>query len=157
MAGVERRVFTTAVLEAVVADLDKPVGDAEMPRGGVAGWQGEPNQDGTNFVPYVVLTPLQAGAGSGPIGDPQGDVVLPYSLSSYAVSREQCEWMADRAREAVATLANQVVPQWSGTSNEYGRMIQQVVDMQIGAVQRIDQTDPAFYSQTDIVALWTSR
>lgn len=157
MFGVQRRTFTDAVLEALRGALDKPVGDAEMPRGGVAGWQGEPNQDGTNFVPYVVLTPMNAGQGSGPIADPQGDVVLPYSISSYAVSREQVEWMADASREAVASMTKQEIDQWSGTSGAYQRMIQQVVDTQIGQVQRIDQTDPAFYAQTDIVALWTSR
>ena len=156
MAGVQKRTFTEAVLTAL-GTVGKPVGDAEAPRGGVAGWQGEPNQDGTNFIPYVVLTPLQAGAGSGPMDDPQGDVVLPYSLTSYGVSREQCEWMADAAREAVAAMRNQDVAQWSGTSDEYQRRIQQVVDMQFGQVQRIDQTDPAFYAETDVVALWTSR
>lgn len=157
MAELQRRVFTDAVLAAVVAGLDKPVGDGEMPRGGVAGWQGEPNQDGSNFVPYVVVTPLQVGAGTGPFSDPQGDLVIPYAVTVYGVSREQCEWMADASRQAIATLFNADVVQWSGTADEYQRRIQQVVDQQIGAVQRIDQTDPSVYTQSDVVALWTSR
>lgn len=157
MAEVQRRTFTDAVLGTLVGALDKPVGDAEVPRGGVSGWQGEPNQDGSNFIPYVVLTPMTAGAGTGPIGDPQGDVVLPYSLTSYGVSREQCEWMADAARQAVSTLGGVDVVQWSGTSQQYTRRIQQVVDSQIGQVQPINLTEPAYYAQSDIVALWTSR
>lgn len=156
--GVQRRTFTDAVIAAVTAHVDgKPVGDGEMPKGDVAGWQGEPNQDGTNFVPYVVVTPLVANAGTGPFGDPQGDVILSYSLTVYGVSREQCEWMADSARAGVASMAGQDVTQWSGTSDVYQRRIQQVVDQQIGAVQRMDQTDPAIYAQSDVVALWTSR
>lgn len=156
MKRVQRRTFTDAVL-AAARTQDKPIGDAEMPRGGVAGWQGEPNQDGTNFVPYAVITPLTAPAGTGPLADSQGDVVLQYNVTSYGVSREQCEWLADNVRAAIATLARQDVTQWSGTSDEYQRRIQQVVDQQIGQVSRIDQTDPAYYAESDVVALWTSR
>jgi len=65
--------------------------------------------------------------------------------------------MADASREAIADLAQQDVLQWSGTGSAYQRRIQQVAVQSIGAVQRIDQTDPAYYAQSDIVALWTSR
>lgn len=156
MNGLERRVLTEAVLTAA-ATVDKPIGDAEVPRDGVAGWQGEPNSSGTNFVPYAVVTPLQVGQGTGPLADSQGDVVVPYAISAYGVSREQCEWIADRVRAALHTLVKTDVVMWSGTSNQYSRRIQMVLEQQVGQVQRVDQTDPAYYSESDVVALMTSR
>lgn len=153
---IQRRTITKALLDAA-ATQGKPIGDGEMPRGGAAGWQGDPNADGSNFVPYAVVSALQAGGGTGPLLDPQGDMIFPYAMTSYGVSREQCEWLADNVRQAVAALAGQNVDQWLGTSQHHQRRIQQVVDSQIGAINRVDQTDPPIYSQTDVVALWTSR
>lgn len=154
---VERSVLTDAILSALAATL-KPVGDAEAPRGGIAGWQGgQPNATGTNFVPYSVLTPLNASGATGPLSDSQGDWVLPYALTCYGVSRKQCEWMADTARNAIMSLNGQTVTMDSGTSNAYDRYIQQVIAQQIGAVQKVTETDPPYYGQSDVVALWTSR
>lgn len=153
----QRRPITDAVLVAARDNQDKPIGDAEMPRGGVAGWQGDPSADGSNFVPYAVITPQAVGGGSGPLDDPQGDIILSYSVHSYGVSREQVEWVADNVRAAIGTLAKADVVQWSGTTREHRRRIQQVVDTQIGSVVRTDQTDPAVYAEADVVALWTSR
>lgn len=154
--GVERRVLTEAVLTAA-RTTGKPIGDAEAPRHGTTGWDGQPNQEGSNFTPYSVITPMQAGSGSGPFDDSQGDVVIPYAITSYGASREQCEWMADRVRASIHSLNNTEVVMWSGTSDQYSRMIQLVMEQQIGQVQRVDQTDPSYYSETDVVALWTSR
>lgn len=156
MTVLQRGPITAAVLVAARTQ-GKPVGDAEAPRGGVAGWQGQPNQDGTNFVPYSVITPLSAGAGSGPIDDPQGDIVVPYAVVSYGVSREQCEWMADSVRAAIATMTRSDVTMYAGTPSEYQRRVQQVMVQQIGTVQRVAETDPPYYGQSDVVALWTSR
>lgn len=152
----QRGALTDAVLVAARTQ-DKPVGDSEAPRGGVAGWQGPPNKDGTNFVPYSVVTPLTTGSGSGPIADPQGDVVVPYAVVSYGVSRTQCEWMADSVRAAIATMARSDVTMYAGSPSEYQRRVQQVVAQQIGTVQRVADTDPPYYGQSDVVALWTSR
>ena len=156
-ARLERGAVTAAVITA--ANLGgKPVGDGEAPRGGVAGWQGGvPNQDGTNFVPYSVVTPLTVGAGTGPISDSGADVVISYSITSYGVSRQQCEWMADTFRSAVGTLTHKDITMWSARPGEYHRRVQQVVEQQIGSVQRVSDTDPPYFGQSDVVALHTSR
>lgn len=152
----QRGAITAAVLVAA-ATQGKPVGDCEAPRNSLAGWQGPPNQDGTNFIPYSVMTPLSAGAGNGPISDPQSDVMLPYAVVSYGVSREQCEWQADSVRAAIATISGKDVTMYAGTPQTYQRRVQQVMVQQIGTVQRVAETDPAYYGQSDVVALWTSR
>ena len=155
-SNLQRSAITLAVLTAAGA-TGKPIGDAEMPRGGIAGWQGQPNQDQTNFVPYTVITPLPVPQGNGPVSDTEADLVIPYAVTSYGASRIQCEWMADSVRQAIGTLTHQVVVMWQGTSAQYNRKVQYVYDQTIGAVQRVSDTDPAYYGQSDVLALWTSR
>jgi hypothetical protein len=150
-----------AITDAVIATAELvgfPIGDAEAPRDGVAGWQGgQPNQDGTNFVPYSVITPLSVTTGSGPLSDSEGDLVIPYAVTSYGVSRKQCEWMADSVRLVLDGLTRTNIVMFAGKPTEYARRVQQVVDQTIGAVQRVSDTDPAYYGQSDVLALWTSR
>jgi hypothetical protein len=145
-----RRRFLTDVLLTQLAITGKPVGDAVSPAAG--GWIGEPNADGSNFVPYVVLVPGGATISSGPFGNTQADWQLAYTLTSFGVSREQCEWMADEARAAAVTLERQTV-----MLNGDGYAVQQAREQVIGPVQRVDATEPAYYGQTDSVTLWISR
>lgn len=140
----------TDTLLSALAGTGKPVGDAEGPHAG--GWQGDPNSDGTNFVPFVVCTPQASGPPDGPIGNSQADVVLPYALTSFGVSRKQCEWMADEARKWAFTLNKALIDQ-DGT---YHRKVIWVAIQSIGAVTRQAEQEPAYYGQTDIIALWTS-
>jgi hypothetical protein len=152
----QRNILTGVVITAA-EQAGPPIGDGEAPRGGVAGWQGQPNQDGTNFIPYSVITPMSVSAGTGPIADSQGDLIVPYAISSYGASRQQCEWMADAVRSAVGTMAQTDVTMYVGTPEEYQRRIQQVIEQQIGAVTRMPDTDPPYFGQTDVLALWTTR
>ena len=156
-SNLERGAVTAQVL-IKAATIGKPIGDGEMPRGGVAGWQGgQPNADGTNFIPYTVITPLSVQMGTGPLSDSGTDVVIPYAVTSYGVSRQQCEWMADGVRAAIEGLHRADIVMYSGKANQYNRRVQQVVEQSIGPVQRVGDTDPPYYGQTDVVALWTSR
>lgn len=151
---IQRSVLTTALL-TVLTDTGKQVGDAVAPRGGV-GWVGQPNADGTNFVPYAVLTSLPAAMGSGTVTDPNQDVWFPYAITSYGVSRIQAEALSDALRQAAQGIRKLVVTQWAGTPDEYGRRIQAVVIQSYGAVQAIGDTDPRTYGVTDTVSLWTT-
>ena len=127
------RRFLTKVILDQLATTGQPVGDAiAAPNGG---WIGQPNEDGSNFVPYVVLTPGPASVSSGPFGDTQADWQLGYNLSSFGVSREQVEWMADSARSAALTLARITVML---NGSQYA--VQQVREQVLGPVQRIDAT-----------------
>jgi hypothetical protein len=154
-----RIIQRSALTDALIAQLKtsgKVIGDAEMPRGGVAGWIGQPNSEGTNFIAYSVVTPVQANMGDGPLFSPGSDVNFGYVLTSYGVSRKQCEDQADTIRLSLASVHGLVVDQWAGTPNEYGRTIQSVIFTGYGPVQRMGDTDPKFYGQSDTVSLWTT-
>jgi hypothetical protein len=144
------RRFLTRVLLNQLVTAGQPVGDAVSPADG--GWQGQPNANGSNFVPYVVLTPGPASVSSGPFGNTQADWQCGYTMTSFGVSREQAEWMADAARFAAVTLARAKV-----MLNGDGYTVQQVREQVLGPVQRVDATEPAFYGQTDSIQVWISK
>lgn len=146
---IARRLLTAAVITA--AELTgQPVGNSNAPIDG--GWQGEPNADGSNFVPYSVVTPQTATFSSGPVADPEADRQILYSLSSFGVMPEQAEWMADRIRASVATLAKTDVSLEDATYR-----IQQVRTNVIGGLNRVDSTDPPYWGQVDMITLWLTR
>lgn len=144
-----RRIFTEAVMTAIGATT-MPVGLANAPLDG--GWQGQPNSQGTNFTPYSVVYPGAATWSSGPVANPSADRHLPYTVGSYGVLPEQAEWMADQARAALAALSKTTVV--LGTDSY---KIQKVDVELIGALTRFDQTDPAFWGQTDQISFWLSK
>jgi hypothetical protein len=144
-----RRELTNILLDRL-AESGKPVGDAVSPKDG--GWIGQPNADGSNFIPYVVLIPGAATISTGPWGDTQADWQCGYSMLSFGVSREQCEWMADTARAAAVTLERT-----SYTLGSDDWAVLQARESVIGPIQRVDATEPAFYGQTDAVTLWISK
>jgi hypothetical protein len=144
---IERRLLTAAVVGTLEGHTGKPVGLANAPLDG--GWEGEPNVNGSNFVPYTVVTPNTATMASGPQSDPQGDRQVPYSLASFGVLPEQAEWMADTARAAVEQLKKTTV-----TLGDRDYKIQQVRTDVIGGLVRVDSTDPPYWGQVDVVTLW---
>jgi hypothetical protein len=143
---IERRLLSAAIVTALETTT-MPVGLAHAPHGG--GWDGQPNKDGSNFIPYAVVTPQTATQASGSLADPQADRQLPYALSSFGVQPEQTEWMADKARNAVEAMKKTVVVLGDATYK-----IQQVRTDVIGGLQRVDSTEPAYWGQVDVVTLW---
>lgn len=143
---IERRLLTAAVI-AAVETAGKPVGMANAPLDG--GWAGEPNQDGSNFTPYTVVTPNTASLATGPFDDPQADRQLPYSIASFGVLPEQTEWMADEARAAAETLKKTTV-----VLGDRSYKIRQVRTDVIGGLLRTDTLDPPVWGQVDVVTLW---
>lgn len=145
---IARRKLTTHLQEALEAEL--VVGLAASPAAG--GWDGTPNDDGTNYVPYAVLIP-QPSTPANP--NPLPGVTewrLNYALSCYGASPEQPEWVADTARELLDALTNTNVTLGDG---EY--RIQQVYPSTIGGVLRVDATDPPTWGQTDTYTVWLSK
>lgn len=149
---VYRGPLTDALLTAM-ASVGKPVGDAQAPDDG--GWQGEPNASGTNFVPYTVLTSGIAGSPTGPLADPSADWQFGYNLSSFGVSRQQCEWMSDRSRNTLQTLRNTVLVLGPNASDKY--TIQKLSVSIMGAVQRVDATNPPYWGQVDQFTVWVTK
>jgi len=150
-----RGVLTDAIIDQIDSLLGKPVGDGQAPIEG--GWQGEPNQAGTDFVPYVVLTP---GVGNnqspaGPLSDTSADWILSYSLSGFGVSRQQCEWVADRARDALKPLRHTV--HQLGPTASYNHTIQKISTAAIGSIQRVDATNPPYWGQVDQLTVWVTK
>lgn len=118
-----------------------------------AGWVGDPNADGSNFTPYVVVTPLTASPATGPFDDSSADRNFPYSITSYGVLPEQVEWQADRARAVAETLAKQIIELEDGVNYK----VNQVRTDVIGGIVRVDQMDPSYYGQADQMVLWMAK
>lgn len=145
-----RRVLTKAVIDKL-KEIDKPIGDGVTPKN--AGWTGgQPNADGTNFVPYSVVSTGSSSNSSGPISDFQADWQTTYAVSSFGVSREQTEWMADTARSKLALLKGSILN--LGDSNY--KVILVRVDA-IGGIQRVDATEPQYWGQTDAYTVWVTK
>lgn len=150
---IERHKITTSLIAAIETE-GKPVGFAQAPTDG--GWRGQPNVDGTNFVPYVVVTanPASAPRGiyEGPMSDWQADWQLPYTVSSFGAVPDQTEWMADRARLAAHALVNTDLQSGSAVY----RVLQVRVDA-LGGLVRVDATEPPYWGQNDQITVWLSK
>jgi len=143
---IERRLLTAAIV-AAAETTGIPVGLAHAPDGG--GWQGQPNLTTSDFIPYGVVTPTTATQASGPLGDPQGDRQIPYSVASFGVQAEQTEWVADKLRAVIGALKKTTVVLGDGSYK-----IQQVRSDVIGGLTRVDQTEPPYWGQVDVLTLW---
>lgn len=139
-----RRKFTTAVVTHVRTTTEKPCGDAEAPDGG--GWQGEVGD--SNFIPYTVITPMDSEQGDGPSSDPQVDVVWNYAITSFGVSRDQCEWISDLAKQGVLSMKRQTIELRTGLSCK-------VLTTNISSYGGVDRggQEPPWYAQTDVVSI----
>ena len=146
-----RGLLTNAVLTQLET-AGKPIGDLKKPDGG--GWPAGAgaNSPGTTFVPYAVLVPMTATITYGPLADNQADAQIPYTIESYGVDRDQCEWMADTARGVLAAMKRTLLDLGDGTYK-----VQQAFRSSIGGVQRIDGADPPFYGQSDVVTIWLAK
>jgi hypothetical protein len=146
---IERSPFTRLCI-AAIEGAGFPAAVSERPRAG--GWQGDPNAPGVPFVPYAVLVPQTANVSSGPIGDPQGDWRLPYSVGTYAITGDQCEQAADRVRAVLAALVRSAV----ASSGPSYRVVKVNVTT-LGSVNRVDQTDPPYFTETDAFEVWANK
>lgn len=148
-AGIYRGPLTDALLLAL-ADVGKPIGDGYRPAG--SGWQGQPNAPGSEFVPYLVLTASTSTRSSGSIGASQSEWQMNYLVSSYGVTRPQCEWMADHARDLLGALARTDV-----VLGPHTYRYQQVWTQTIGGVSPSSTNDPPIWSQQDQIVIWLSK
>lgn len=140
--------FTTYLLAELRTTL--LVGDGAAPDEG--GWDDDPNDPGSSYVPYVVLNPMAVSQGTGPLGDTSSDYQLPYSVTAYGVSRNQVEFYADTARKKLASLVREVV-----TLDGSDWKIQQYRANSIGGVSRRDETEPSEFIQSDVVVIFLSK
>jgi len=139
----------TAAVVAALETIGKPVGDGVIPD---ASWIGQPMAPGSTFEPFLVSSELNAGSSWGPFSDPQADWQLPYLVESFGLSREQCSWMADKARGALLDMRN--------TTLSLGTFTYKVGYVHIdslGAPVRIDAFQPPFYHSQDGFTVWIGK
>lgn len=148
--NVARRPLTNLMISTVATGTNRPCGDGIVPAS--VGWQGQPNASGSNFIPYTVLQVLGASFSMGSFNDPESDWRFPYNLWSFGVRRDQCEAMADIARQSLSGLQGNIV-----TLGNQQYSIQQVRTDSIGGIVRYDQVDPPYWGQNDTVTVWISK
>lgn len=124
------------ITDAIISSLEGAgllVGDAEAPAG--HGWAGVPG--GSEFRGYVVVYELSGGVTDGTIGEPDNDAEQVFQLTAVGATRDQCKWVADRARQvmltAVLTIADRTV-------------MRVAVDMLGGTIRDDDVQPPVFFS-----------
>ena len=139
----------TSYLLGVLSDT-LLVGDGEAP--GAGGWDDDPNDPNSSYVPYVVLNPMATSEGSGSLGDSQSDYQVPYSITAYGVTRDQVEYYADTARKKLASLVRATV-----TLDGSDWKIQQYRANSVGGVSRRDNTEPSEFIQSDVVVIYLSK
>ena len=132
-------------------ELNLPVGDNATPED-PHGWQGEPDADGSNFIPWVVLTPGTAPAGTGTFAESAEDWRLPYTVFYAGVSRDQVEWLADKMRSKFVDIEREVITTDSGDWK-----ILQLRCTSLGGTTRVGTTFPDYFTQADLYEVWLSK
>jgi hypothetical protein len=132
-------------------ELTFPVGDNDRPAE-AHGWQGEPDAPGSTFIPWVSVGTGTSSNSSGPQSASQSDWRMNYFLTSAGVARKQTDRTADLAREAMANLTRTVIATTAGNWK-----ILQARVASIGGINKMPQTNPNYFIQTDVVELWLSK
>ena len=146
-----RRPLTNQIKTTLAAaPLVTDVGVAHAPAN--VGWNGQPNQQGSNFRPYAVLSPGASGPYTGPVGGNLQDWQLPYMVTTFGISPDQVELIADNLRFQFVTLKNEQL-----VLGDYTYKVQQVRIESIGSIQRVEVTEPPYYGQTDSYSVWLSK
>jgi hypothetical protein len=128
-----------------------PVGDNSAPDDAY-GWQGEPNRDGSTFIPWMAISAGVAQAGTGSFGDSASEWRVPYTVTYACVSREQLDWLADRMRAALVSISREVVVTETGNWR-----IQQIRCTSVGGSNRVGSTFPDYFTQADLFEVWLSK
>jgi hypothetical protein len=130
-----------------------PVGDNASPDIPF-GWQGEPNEPGTTFTPWLSLSPmagsLQAPAGA--MGDSQSEWRLAYSVLYAGLSRKMTEALADRMRLNLTNIARESIDTPTGKWR-----IQKTTCTAIGNTTRIGSAYPDYFTQADSFEVWVTK
>ena len=151
-SSISRGPITTRLLAELVTE-GFPVGDNASPTAPF-GWQGEPNEPGTTFTPWLSLSPgaasLQSPAGA--MGDSQSEWRLSYSVVYAGISRKQTEALADRMRMNLTNIARENVDSDTGPWR-----IQKITCTTIGNTNRIGSAYPDYFTQADSFEVWVTK
>lgn len=147
-----QRTPITAYLLGALESSGFPVGDTNSPTIPY-GWQGEPNAEGTNFIPWIELmagpSRLQQMQG---FGDTGSDWISVYNVFYAGVNSTQTTRLADRMR---VLLCNTV--RASLTTDDGDLQIQKIVCTTIGSTVKVSATIPDYFTETDTFEVWTTK
>lgn len=151
-SSISRGPITTRLLAELVTE-GFPVGDNASPTAPY-GWQGEPNEPGTTFTPWLSLTPGAASlqSPSGAMGDSQSEWRLSYSVIYAGISRKQTEALADRMRMNLTNITRENVDSETGNWR-----LQKVTCTTIGNTNRIGSAYPDYFTQADSFEVWVTK
>lgn len=135
------REHTNAVLATLQA-TNVLVGDAVKPSG--AGWTN--NNPAGVFTPYMVLHRL-LGTFDGPIAAPDVDAELEYQVTCVGATRDQAEWVADKA---ITALVGQTVAAASRS------LLQRIYLTDAGMSRRDDTVQPPVFYATPRFLIYTT-
>lgn len=142
------------ITDRLIAELESttlPVGDNAVPAG-TYGWQGAPNGQDSTFIPWMSIYGGTAQAGTGSFGSSASEWRLPYSVTYAGVTRKQLDWLADKARTQLVSIARETVATNSGNWR-----ICQIRCTSIGATNRVGAPFPDYYTQSDLFEVWLSK
>jgi len=150
-SSISRGPITNRLLDELATE-GFPVGDNSAPR--VAfGWQGEPNEPGVTFVPWLSLSPgtamLQTPQA---MGDSQTEWRLSYQVYYSGLSRKQTEALADRMRLNLTNIARESIETPTGNWR-----IQKTTCTSIGNTNRIGSAYPDYFTQADSFEVWVTK
>jgi hypothetical protein len=150
--SISRGPVTNQLLERLATE-GFPVGDNSSPTVPF-GWQGEPNQPGTTFTPWLDLAPTTAipQNPAGPLSNTYADWKLGYTVFYAGISRKQTEALADRMRNNLSYMEREVVDTPTG-----GLRIQKVACVTIGNTNRIGSAYPDYFTQADSFEVWVTK
>jgi len=126
--------LTNTIIETIEVFTDRPVGDGIAPK--------DPDHMTEADYPYSVVYPGDTTFRlmSGPINNTQGDKGLQYHVVYVAYSREGCERLAERVRDAMA---------WDNYKDFDGVRIQDVSVSEYGFLDRTTEVRPPVFTIRD--------
>jgi len=147
---VERSKVSSWLRQTLEDGLDLPVGRVIAPD--AAGWQTDATKPGSEFIPYIVVTPGNATPVWPTFDDPSQDWNVPYQATTYGVDTNQVEDLADSARKLLLAIKKVTI-----TMSEGSWRVTTISCTAIGGVGYTTAIDPTAYSQTDSFTLSLSR
>lgn len=152
LSSISRGPITNRLLEQLTTE-GFPVGDNSAPTEPY-GWQGEPNDPGKTFTPWLSLSPTAAipQNPAGPLANTYADWKLGYNVFYSGLSRKQTEALADRMRNNLIYLEREVIDTPTG-----GWKVQKVACTAIGNTNRIGSAYPDYFTQADTFEVWVSK
>lgn len=131
-----------------------PVGDNSSPAEGSYGWQGQPNETSSSFIPWMSITPAAAmpQRPPGALADTGSEWRLNYNVFYAGITRKQSEALADRMRNRLTNITREKV-----TTDTGDWKIQKISCQAVGSNNRVGSAYPDYFTQSDSFEVWITK